>query len=100
MSVMLRLGDWADLHGLSRATVYRAFREGRLEERYGIKARRVGGLIVLDRCYADALVEQMRQAGYMVLAKDQFARAVQAEVCNAMSRLGMIQGVCQEGDTG
>lgn len=100
MSVMLRLGDWADLHGLSRATVYRAFREGRLEERYGIKARRVGRLIVLDRSYADDLVEQMRQAGYMVLTKDEFASAVQAEVRNALSRLGVIQGVIQEGDPG
>lgn len=85
---MIRLGDWADQHGYKRATVYRAFRRGTLESRYGISARRAGRLIVVEQPRADEIADELRAGGYVVLTREQFEGEVRRIIRDCASLAG------------
>lgn len=88
---MMRMSTWADQRGLSRATVYRSFHEGRFEALYGLRAFATGSRsywVDTDEAPASALASKLRREGYMVLDREEFTRAVYAVLDDFLSPSG------------
>ncbi|MDQ0376527.1 hypothetical protein [Amycolatopsis thermophila] len=81
MPTTIYLKQWARQHGIAPTTAYRWFQQDKLPE--GVHARRLpSGSIVVDVAEPDpldhldphALVALLRNAGYVILTRDQAHR--------------------------